>query len=71
MRYEPAMKYGLLVGIVSAALAWGLGVQLTEEQLGAIAVLLPLVQGLLQGCLTRRKVTPVAKLQDQGMRIPS
>lgn len=71
MRYEPAMKYGLVVGIIAAALGYGLGVQLTEEQLGALAVLLPLVQGVVQGWLTRREVTPVAKLEDQGVRVPT
>jgi hypothetical protein len=76
LRYEPALKYGLIVGAVAFGLRQ-LGVELSEGQRGALdgliaafLLLLPVLQALAQTLLTRGKVTPTAKLHDQGLKVP-
>jgi hypothetical protein len=76
LRYEPALKFGLIVGITAFFLRQ-LGIELSEEQrgaldglIGAFLLLLPVLQAMVQTLLTRGKVTPTAKLQDQGLKVP-
>jgi len=71
-RYEPALRHGALVGLVVVGLSW-IGIAISDEErlaldsvFGLLIFVVPVLQGLVQGWLTRRRVVPVAKLNDSG-----
>jgi len=76
MRYEPALRHGIIVGLLALVLHW-LGLEFSEAHRGAVdnlvealVVLLPLGQALAQALLTRRRVVPVAKIEDGDYIVP-
>jgi len=73
LRREPAVRHGLIVGVV-AALLTVLGIELSDTDLAALdslilaaVVALPVVQAIVQAVWTRSRVMPTRTIREAGL----